>query len=56
VPAHQAELLNEALKKVGVETKLHLVKGAGHNAGGRVVNESIVAFFNKHLKKRERTP
>ncbi len=53
VPAHQAELLNEALKNVGVETKLHLVKGAGHAVGGREVNALIVAFFDKHLKKRE---
>jgi len=53
VPAHQAELLNEALKKVGVESKLHLVKGAGHAVGGREVNALIVPFFDKHLKKRE---
>ena len=51
VPAHQAQLLHEALKKAGVETSLHLVKGAGHAAGGRKVNERIVAFFDKHLKK-----
>ncbi|MGQ9576346.1 MAG: alpha/beta hydrolase fold domain-containing protein [Thermoguttaceae bacterium] len=53
VPVHQAQLLYEALKKAGVEVKLHLVKGAGHAAGGREVNEAIVSFFDKHLKKRE---
>lgn len=51
VPAHQAELLNEALKKAGVETKLLLVKGAGHAVGGREVNEAIITFFDRHLKK-----
>ncbi len=53
VPAHQAQLLDEALRKAGVEVKLHLVKGAGHAVGGREVNELIVAFFDKQLKKRE---
>lgn len=51
VPAHQAQLLHEALNKAGVETKLHLVKGAGHAVGGREVHDQVVAFFNKHLKK-----
>jgi acetyl esterase/lipase len=51
VPAHQAKILHEALKKAGVETQLYLVKGAGHGVGGRDVNERIVAFFDKHLKK-----
>jgi dipeptidyl aminopeptidase/acylaminoacyl peptidase len=52
VPAHQAELLHRALEKAGVETKLHLVKGAGHGVSGREVNEVIDAFFDRHLKKR----
>jgi len=50
VPAHQAHLLHEALTEAGVETKLHLVQGAGHAVGGREVNDLIVAFFDKHLK------
>jgi acetyl esterase/lipase len=50
VPAHQAELLNEALKKAGVDVRLHVVKGAGHGVGGREVNEMIDDFFDKHLK------
>lgn len=52
VPAHQAQLLDEALQKAGVEVKLHLVKGAGHAVGGRGVNEQIIAFFEKHLMIR----
>jgi dipeptidyl aminopeptidase/acylaminoacyl peptidase len=51
VPAHQAELLHQALRKAGVEVKLHLVKGAGHGVGGREVNRLIDAFFDKQLKK-----
>lgn len=50
VPAHQAELLHEALKKAGVEVQIHLVKGAGHGVGGREVDEMVNAFFDKHLK------
>jgi acetyl esterase/lipase len=50
VPAHQAELLNEALQKAGVDVRLHVVKGAGHGLGGREVNAMIDEFFDKHLK------
>jgi acetyl esterase/lipase len=50
VPAHQAELLNEALKKAGVEVRLHLVKGGGHGVGGKEVNALVDEFFDKHLK------
>lgn len=50
VPAHQAELLHEALQKAGIEVRIHLVKGGGHDIGGREVNELVDAFFDKHLK------
>jgi acetyl esterase/lipase len=50
VPAHQAVLLNEALKKAGVEVRLHLVKGGGHGMGGKEINVMIDEFFDKHLK------
>jgi acetyl esterase/lipase len=50
VPAHQSELLNDALKKAGVDVTIHLVKGAGHGVGGKEVNDMIDAFFDKHLK------
>lgn len=55
VPAHQAELLHAALKKAGVETHLHLVKGAGHGFGGGEIQELTRAFFDKHLKKGTRS-
>jgi acetyl esterase/lipase len=50
VPAHQAELLNEALKKAGVEVRHHVVKGGGHGIGGKEVNDLIDEFFDNHLK------
>jgi acetyl esterase/lipase len=53
VPFHQSQLLYDALKKAGVEVKLHTVKGAGHGFGGREVHDMVDAFFDKHL---ERTP
>lgn len=52
VPANQAELLHEALRKAGVVTKLHLVQGAGHGIGGREVNDLTLAFFDKNLRLR----
>lgn len=50
VPLEQSELLNAALKKLGVETSLHVVKGAGHGFGGADVVRRVSAFFDKHLK------
>ena len=50
VPLSQSELMVEALKKVGVEATLHVVKGAGHGFGGREIDEMTAAFFDKHLK------
>lgn len=50
VPPHQAELLNDALKKAGVEVRLHLVKGGGHGIGGKEVTDKIDEFFDRHLK------
>ena len=58
VPLHQSELLYDALKKVGVDATLYVVKGAGHGLrGGEESSETlfdIVAdFFDKHLKRQE---
>jgi acetyl esterase/lipase len=51
----QSEMLNEALKKVGVECELVMIKGAGH--GGqqfttKEMQEKYLAFFDKTLKKK----
>ncbi len=51
VPYNQSELLHEALKKAGIETTLHRVKGGGHGRGfGPRVDAKVSAFFDKHLK------
>lgn len=55
VPLQQSEALNDALKKAGVETKLHVVKGAGHGGPGFASREMFraeEAFFAKHLKPK----
>ena len=53
VPFSQSELLDEALKKAGVEVTFMPVKGAGH--GGREFSSEenrklVEEFFDKHLK------
>jgi acetyl esterase/lipase len=55
VPMRHSEVLNEALKKVGVETKLHVVKGAGHGFGGPEINKITDEFFDRHLKIKKPT-
>jgi acetyl esterase/lipase len=53
VPLQQSEALNDALKKAGVETKLVVIKGAGHGGPGfaaRDLFEQEEAFFAKHLR------
>ena len=55
VPLSQSELLHAALKKANVETELVVLDGAGHG-GKEFATEAnrakIVAFFDKHLKKK----
>jgi len=58
VPLHQSELLYDALKKVGVDATLHVVKGAGHGLrGGEESSEKlfeIVAdFFDRNVKTQK---
>ncbi|MGB2808206.1 MAG: ChbG/HpnK family deacetylase [Sedimentisphaerales bacterium] len=54
VPMKHSEILNEALKKAGVQTRLHVVKGAGHGFGGLEINKMVDEFFDRHLKARIR--
>ncbi len=56
VPYHQSELLEEALKKAGVEVTLTRVEGAGH--GGPQFNspemrKQVEEFFDRHLKGKK---
>ena len=47
----QAELLNEKLRKAGVESDFYLVKGGKHGWPPRAdVDDKVDAFFDKHLK------
>ena len=53
VPFSQSELLEEALRKAGVDVTFRPVNGAGH--GGREISSEenrrlIGEFFDKHLK------
>lgn len=58
VPLSQSELLQEALKKSGIESELLVFDGAGHGdaefakqAAAPANREKVAAFFAKHLKK-----
>ncbi|MFH1719137.1 MAG: alpha/beta hydrolase, partial [Planctomycetota bacterium] len=58
VPLHQSELLHDALKQAGVETTLHVVKGAGHGLrDGQESPEKLVGtaadFFDRHFTKQQ---
>jgi acetyl esterase/lipase len=50
-PHQQGELLNEVLRKAGVESDFYLVKGGKHGWPPRAdVDDKVDAFFDKHLK------
>jgi len=51
VALEQSERLDAALRKVGVESTLHVVKGEAHGWKGHPeVDEMAMDFFDKHLK------
>ncbi len=50
VPMRHSNILYEALKKAGVESKLHVVRGSGHGFGGPEINKMTDEFFDRHLK------
>ncbi len=51
VPPGQSGLLDEALRKAGVESPFHVVKGAGHGFRGPEIDARVDAFLNRHLKR-----
>jgi acetyl esterase/lipase len=58
VSFRQSDLLHAALKKVGVNTTLQIVEGAGHGLReGKTPHEQLVSqaaeFFDKHLKPND---
>jgi len=56
VPHNQSVLLNDALKKAGLDVNFHTVKGGGHGFGDSKVEQMVLEFFNKHLKEAEKKP
>ncbi len=53
VPVQQSELLHEALRKAGVNTTYHVIRGAGHGGPGfntPEINRMVREFFSQHLK------
>ena len=51
VPVSQSRRLHDALTAAGVESTLHVVKGAGHGFRGAPIDKTVREFFDKHLKK-----
>jgi len=54
VPHNQSVLLNDALKKAGVNVKFHTVKGGGHGFRDKEVDRMVQEFFYNYLKEPER--
>ena len=50
VPLNQSELLLTAFQKVGVDARLHVVRGGGHGFRDREINELVRQFFDAKLK------
>ena len=53
-PWSQGELLNQVLRKAGVESDFYLVKGGKHGWPARAdVDDKVDKFFDKHLKPKK---
>jgi len=50
VPLSQSQVLHNALSKVGVDSTLKVIRGAGHGFTAQDVNPAVEQFFIKHLK------
>jgi acetyl esterase/lipase len=50
VPIGQSEVLHEALRKAGVESTFHVVRGAGHGFRDPKLMQMVSDFFRKHLR------
>jgi len=50
VPYAQSEILRDALQKAGADVTLQIIPGAGHGFRGAEPTDTVVAFFEKHLK------
>jgi acetyl esterase/lipase len=55
VPLQQSEELNDVLKRAGVESSLHVVKGGSHGGPAFMapeIKQAEFEFFGKHLKSK----
>ncbi|MCP4778085.1 MAG: prolyl oligopeptidase family serine peptidase, partial [Planctomycetaceae bacterium] len=52
VPRQQSELLNAALKEVGVSTTFVLVPGVGHGFTKHREHQRAIDFFSQQLTKK----
>ncbi len=53
VPYDQAQRLQAALQKAGVNVSLLSIDGGGHGIGGPEVTRRVKAFFDKHLRSQD---
>jgi dipeptidyl aminopeptidase/acylaminoacyl peptidase len=59
VQVKQSRFLDDALKKVGVESHLEVIEGAGHGGPGFAKPKyamMVFNFFNNHLKTATTNP
>jgi acetyl esterase/lipase len=54
VPLSQSEQLDAALRKVGANSELVVIPGAGHGLAGPDIFKQVQEFFDKHLKTAAR--
>jgi dipeptidyl aminopeptidase/acylaminoacyl peptidase len=50
VPVKQSEEFHAKLKKAGVDSTLHIERGAGHSLPGAHIEAKVEAFLARHLK------
>lgn len=51
VPHQQSVILHQALQKAGVDSALHIIKGAGHLFYGPEIDAMVDSFFARHLAR-----
>ena len=56
VPLKHSELLAAALRRVGGEVTLRVVRGAGHDPAEPDSNQKVMEFFDRHLRVTRRAP
>lgn len=54
VPIGQSRILDAALRKAGVPTRLHVVEGAGHGFNDATVNKMVLEFLEKNVRRAKK--